>query len=151
MIPKTTLKFIGLFYCTLLLVSCKKEGCTDETALNYDEKANLNDFSCSYAGDPFIGAYEITDTLYMPMLSEIAAVYQKVTIVGSNSDTFYLTDYRNTNYTLFMVIDGPSFTVPEQEIGGSQMVAGVGLFSNDSLYYVIEGTDYDNRGSRGKF
>lgn len=32
-----------------LATSCKKEGCTDETATNYDEKAKKDDGSCTYA------------------------------------------------------------------------------------------------------
>jgi hypothetical protein len=33
---------------TLATTSCKKEGCTDETALNYSEKAKKDDGSCTY-------------------------------------------------------------------------------------------------------
>jgi hypothetical protein len=33
----------------LSISSCKKEGCTDETATNYDEKAKEDDGSCKYA------------------------------------------------------------------------------------------------------
>ncbi len=32
----------------LLLVSCKREGCTDSQAINYSEKAKKNDGSCQY-------------------------------------------------------------------------------------------------------
>lgn len=42
------LLYLGLF-TALLTVSCKKEGCTDETALNYDGKADKDDNSCLYA------------------------------------------------------------------------------------------------------
>jgi hypothetical protein len=44
------LLYLGIF-TALLTVSCKKEGCTDETALNYDGKADKNDNSCVYAED----------------------------------------------------------------------------------------------------
>lgn len=40
--------YLGIF-TALLTVSCKKEGCTDETALNYDGKADKDDNSCIYA------------------------------------------------------------------------------------------------------
>tara|TARA_Y100000385_G_C12936479_1_gene569076 strand:+ start:81 stop:539 length:459 start_codon:yes stop_codon:yes gene_type:complete len=151
MMPKTSHKLIGLLCCTILLVNCKKEYCTDENALNFDPKANINDFSCTFAGDPYIGTYEITDTLYMPMLSEISTVYQKVTIIGTNSDTLYLADYRNTDFDLVLIMDGDAFEVPEQEIWSSQVISGNGMFQNDSLFYLIGGTDYDNRGNGAKF
>ena len=39
----------GIFVCiTLLLFSCKKEGCTDEFALNYNPEAEINNGSCEY-------------------------------------------------------------------------------------------------------
>jgi len=39
----------GIFiFCTLLLFSCKKEGCTDFSALNYNPEAQINNGSCQY-------------------------------------------------------------------------------------------------------
>ncbi len=43
-------KFIALCAATLFLASaCKKEGCTDDTALNYNPKAKKDNNSCEYA------------------------------------------------------------------------------------------------------
>ncbi|MEJ6616598.1 MAG: hypothetical protein QNL61_06755 [Crocinitomicaceae bacterium] len=40
---------------TLGTVSCKKDGCTDETATNYDSKAKKDDGSCVYEETPVAG------------------------------------------------------------------------------------------------
>lgn len=40
--------FIALAASTLFLNSCKKEGCTDSKATNYNEKAKKDDGSCTY-------------------------------------------------------------------------------------------------------
>lgn len=40
--------FVALAASTLFLNSCKKEGCTDPTATNYNEKAKKDDGSCTY-------------------------------------------------------------------------------------------------------
>jgi hypothetical protein len=51
---KRNLKVGGLLVLatlTLATTSCKKEGCTDETALNYSEEAKKDDGSCNYADD----------------------------------------------------------------------------------------------------
>jgi hypothetical protein len=51
-----------LFSATLLIVSCKKKGCTDETALNYSENAKEDDGTCIY--DPAVlipETYSFTD------------------------------------------------------------------------------------------
>lgn len=44
-------KILSLGIATILLAttSCKKEGCTDDTALNYDAKAKKDNNSCEYA------------------------------------------------------------------------------------------------------
>lgn len=53
---KTTKMKLGLMLLTaslaLTTVSCKKEGCTDETALNYNDKAKKDDGSCTYEEEP---------------------------------------------------------------------------------------------------
>ncbi len=49
---KTTQKmkktFLLLTLSAITMTSCKKEGCTDETAINYNSKAKKNDGSCIY-------------------------------------------------------------------------------------------------------
>jgi uncharacterized protein (TIGR02145 family) len=43
------LLFISITLSTSFLHSCKKEGCIDEVATNYDQKAKKDDGSCTYA------------------------------------------------------------------------------------------------------
>lgn len=40
--------YISIVLSTLVLVSCKKEGCTDPSATNYSENAKKDDGSCTY-------------------------------------------------------------------------------------------------------
>jgi hypothetical protein len=49
---KFTPHFTGIFLLTALVVisSCKKDGCTDSTAINYNSKANVNNGTCQYDG-----------------------------------------------------------------------------------------------------
>ena len=47
------MKYIALLFLTFLspsLLSCKKLGCTDENALNFEKVAKKNDESCTYEG-----------------------------------------------------------------------------------------------------
>jgi hypothetical protein len=54
----------GMLVLTLPLVACKKEGCTDATATNYNEKAKKDDGSCEYAiAGELVGSITGTKTL----------------------------------------------------------------------------------------
>jgi hypothetical protein len=44
---------ISLVTCLLFVISCKKKGCTDPVATNYNEKAKVDDGTCEYS--PYIG------------------------------------------------------------------------------------------------
>jgi hypothetical protein len=47
------LTVLTLASCLLFVISCKKKGCTDPVATNYNEKAKVDDGTCEYA--PYIG------------------------------------------------------------------------------------------------
>lgn len=51
-----------LLFCSLALYSCKKEGCTNEHATNYDQNAKEDDCSCTTQLDKIDGTYTVTVT-----------------------------------------------------------------------------------------
>lgn len=50
---------LTLTFGALVLVSCKKEGCTDDTAINYSDNAKKDDGSCLYNETESTGPYLI--------------------------------------------------------------------------------------------
>ena len=57
------MKKIGILFVAMLLgiISCNKKGCTDETALNYNEKAKKDDGTCTYFVLEVPATYTFTD------------------------------------------------------------------------------------------
>ena len=49
-----------LLVCSICLLSCTREGCTDPAATNYVENANTDDGTCEYAIEA-PATYEFTD------------------------------------------------------------------------------------------
>ncbi|MEM7370286.1 MAG: hypothetical protein AAF587_16885 [Bacteroidota bacterium] len=67
----TTNKLLFLSFLALgmsiSLFSCREvPGCTDEVALNYSPDANLDDGTCSYERDMFLGTYSGTSVCTQP-------------------------------------------------------------------------------------
>lgn len=56
-----TLKFSTyiLFSFLFIATSCKKEGCTDETATNYNEDAKKDDGTCTYTNDEELATFKM--------------------------------------------------------------------------------------------
>lgn len=103
-----TLFLIGLL--ALTFSSCKKEGCTDPTAANYNENAKKDDGSCTYVFPPYIvpTTYSFTDgsgnstvdysgqTARLDQLSEMVLLMK--TGVSTTLDAQALKDmFANTN------------------------------------------------------
>lgn len=49
----------GLLLTTI--TSCKKEGCTDNNATNYNSDAKEDDESCTYLGDQYVSKYDVSE------------------------------------------------------------------------------------------
>ncbi len=57
-------KILLLILITFVLYSCKKEGCTNQYAVNYDSEAEEDDSSCIAYVDEMEGTFRITVTSY---------------------------------------------------------------------------------------
>lgn len=64
-----------LMFATLivLLISCKKEGCTDPSALNYDSHAKKDNGNCEYSIEAFSSQLSIT-----PLVNSFNVVYDTI-------------------------------------------------------------------------
>ena len=105
--------FIGVF----TLGSCKKDGCTDPTATNYDPKAKNEDGSCTYP--PVIPPNYVCDGIggnnsYYPL------------VIGLKR--FYRTNYFGSNYD------------HTEEIIGDTVINGTSYYTASAYYQMSNNT-----------
>lgn len=139
---------------TLALTSCKKEGCTDETANNYSEEAKKDDGSCVYPNDSYPvpstytfkrnGASTVSfsgQTQRLNMLSEITTYLKTANTAGTVIDAQIIKNmYANDSYT-WADADGLGLTESSKQlknktaygVAGGNPDAGVQGMFNDYI------------------
>lgn len=137
------------------IVSCKKEGCTDVTATNYNSEAKKDDGTCIFPEpdprDLYLGNYLVTDTLYMFGSFSEANIYTlQVTTGGTLSDTIYLNNLWNDGSSYIALLAGSNFSIPSQQVSGPYYASGSGNFTNNIITYETSGDVYINEGAGPK-
>ena len=145
---------IGIILASLS-TSCKKEGCTNPEATNYNAEANEDDGSCILPEpdprDPYLGNYLVTDSLHLfGSFSETVTYTLQITTGGTSADTIYLNNLWNDGSSYFAVITGSNFSIPSQLVSGPYYATGSGNFTNDVITYETSGDVYLNKGSGPK-
>lgn len=133
---------------------CKKKGCTDSTATNYDPEAKKDDGSCQYAPAPVKGCTDPTASNYDPNATEA----DNATCTYANS-TSELNSFKVT--TAAPVIDGSidavwtnvqklttTVTVPDPGsnyfkgyVGNSYNVTLRSMYDASNIYFLAEWND----------
>ena len=103
---------LALAMITLGITSCKKEGCTDPLAKNYEKKADVDDGSCEY--DDNVISQEITEDITTPTTLE-AKNYKVCSDINISSQLTIMPGAK------LIMCDGSSITV---ESSGSLNASG---------------------------
>jgi len=98
-----------LFFILLAFFSCKKKGCTDINALNYDSSAQINNGQCTYE--------EIIDT----MLPEIS--------INSPNNTLNTGPYLKGDAVIINISINDDYQLQEIE-------STITCLANDSIYWM---------------
>lgn len=87
-----TVKFSAILMMALLaFASCKKEGCTDGNATNFDEDAKKDDGTCTYEGQAVLWyGQETSEAMVSDWISSLT-FYVDGKVVGSSASNVYFT------------------------------------------------------------
>lgn len=152
---KTQILISIAFITMLVITGCKKEGCTDPVATNYDSKAKKNDGSCVYPEpdprEPYLGNYLVTDSLFaFGSFDQTTTYVLQITTGGTTSDTIYLNNLWNDGAAYIAIMAGSNFSIPSQQVSGPYYASGDGNFASNVITYETSGDVYLNKGTGPK-
>lgn len=134
-----------LFISTLFLTSlpsCKKdkEGCTDPLSENYDNDADVDDGTCTYARDKFIGTFAGTETCDSGTYSWSMTVTESTTDV----DGIILSNFGDFGESIRATVSGSNLTLNDTQVGIT--FSGTGTINGSALTinYAASGAFTDN-------
>lgn len=135
---------------TLFLGACKKQGCTDCNATNYNTEATEDDNSCQFLNEAHLGTYAVEDSITGPPTMDWNYNAYDIVLVRSNCapNKLIISNYANKNNdfsgTIFNVecqVDNNTITISPQNVQGKSIRSTSGYFSTDSINFEIE---YEN-------
>lgn len=113
-----------LFILAFTFNSCKKEGCMDALAENYDSKSKKDDGSCTYARTKFLGAYSVQQACVFDGSSSFS---MSVTD-GPNAGEIMINNFGNFGVSIRAKVDGGNISFKEEQTGityeGSGYITG---------------------------
>ncbi len=140
---------LPLVIISLAISSCKKKGCTDSTALNYNENATKDDGSCKF-GDPtnptnqdylFTGTFNFVDrgeVLEFKGLTNLVPFQHPIAAKISSNDSILQIQFKHYNSLRWL-------TIGLETKNGNTIVPGTYDFATDSdIYRVSVTTSSDN-------
>jgi len=148
---------------SMIFTSCSEDdlaiqGCTDITATNYIVSATVDDGTCSYLSDLFIGEYSIEDSIMGGMIADAWSAKRNYNIEISQDPDYpnqiiiknwakiYVSDLGSTeDFTQVIAqVDGDSLFVSFQEVSdtdGYHAHTSNGKVTADSIFFNFE---YEN-------
>lgn len=129
----------SLFIGVAGLSSCKKEGCTDAIATNYDEDADEDDGTCEYVSDKFVGTYIMSETV-TPPTGDPYSINYTLTIERDASNGADVRLKRLSDFSSADVLGVVSATGTTINITNGQVISGSNTFEINGSLSLSNGT-----------
>ena len=129
---KKLFQLLSLFSVIELAInfsSCKKEGCTDTAATNFESAAKKDDGTCRYDPAVFSGTYNMRDTTTDLIGVVITQDYELTIVYGGIVNEIELQSLSNSGENFKATIRGNNFTIPPQ----GTVTQGEGLVTGNKI------------------
>jgi len=121
--------FLGI----LSLSACKKEGCTNMDAINYDKEANNDDGSCNYQAMNFAGTYNVTGTKVDLTFEDTTIQNYQFIISYVNETNVSISNLGNSSNVFNATIKNNQLTIPSQVKNLVETWSGAGVISGSTI------------------
>jgi hypothetical protein len=113
--------------------ACKKEGCTNEDATNYDSKANFDDGSCTYQASSFVGTYNVTGIKVDQTFGDTTIQNYQLIITHTGETNIAISNLGNTSTVFTASIKNNQLTLPSQDKNVVETWSGTGVISGTTI------------------
>jgi hypothetical protein len=131
---------VMIAFVSVSISSCSTEGCTDDTATNYDEKADEDDGSCTYERDAIIGSYSVSGAIACGETGNTTVTGATLTISASTTATNKVVITLGGDLSLTATLSGSTFTFDNQTVEG-YAYSGNGTVSGNAINLTINEFD----------
>ena len=115
------------------LSSCKKEGCTDLDATNFELDANSDDGSCTYQAQSFVGTYNVTGIKVDQTFGDTTLQNYQLIITHSGQTTISISNLGNTSNVIAATIKNSQLSIPLQDKNVVESWSGSGVLSGTTI------------------
>lgn len=118
------------FAITISLTSCKTDGCTDATAINYDDKADNDDGTCEFERDAFIGTYNNS----VDGCEAGSSFDMTISAATESTSTISFSNFGGFGYSIKATVIGNNITLISGSLGtGTILLSGTGSLNGNIL------------------
>lgn len=139
--------FLLLLCMVTILTSCKKEGCTDSTATNYDKDARKDNGTCIFPDPrtPYLGSYDVTDNFYISgTFVSTSFCSPNISIDASGSNLLTIQSFCASVAAHTMTLSGADFTFTYLSQLSGNYVTVTGYFGSNLIHYEYSDDGYDH-------
>ena len=119
---------------SLLQSSCKRGGCTDVEAENFELKANKDDGSCKYYAEDFIGTYNVGDMEIDPFFVDTTYKNYVITVTQTTGNTVNILNVNAQGGNVSATIKNGQLTIASQtDVFAGYTIIGSGTCSFNTI------------------